>query len=775
MKTLKSICIILTLCTGAAVWAQTPPPDSPHLWKPVADEVYLQEASERVVTKTPVTSVAVFQGTAYAIQEGNVLRVSGETLEMVQGAPSMALRLRVLDNALWALAEKGLYRFDGNEWKCLDSQRFVDVCLHLGVVHAATRDDVFRLEDGKLVSVKPAAGYQTSDKTMEMEDGSQVLAQPVEIGPIDAIASYSGTLYVLRPGQLVLFDGRVVNHSPLDWGELPSKQTRAMLSAGSRLFIATDRGLGVLRGAAMTTLKGADGLPYEDTTCLAQGFDEDLWIGTSTGAIRMTKDQWHYFGATLWLPGDGVNDIAVGDRVVYIATQAGIGIVRYEPYTLLKKAAFYERHIEEWGHKRMGFIHSLYNAGPEKGWIRHISDNDGGHTSPYLAAMSFKYAVTGDEVARQAAVDSFKAMAWLQQITGTDGFVARAIWSPTGDQDKMATQGSGGLPAKWYPTPDGLWYWKGDTSSDEIDAHFYSVSIFHDLVAKGPEKERAKEHLTRIASHIIKNGYVLRDMDGKPTRWGRWDPQYLLRPYGFYAAGLNGLEAQGFMRAAFAVSGDQQFEDAYQQMLKWGYHNYTVRQKITFPPQEIAPWDDRLCFESYFTVLRYTQDPNMRSIYLRSLARTWEVKRLEHLAWYNFVYGALTGNDCEEERAAQYLRECVLEGAGWGYKNSHRADLAPERGYVPYQGGTRGMSPRETGSVGGDDAALGYDRSGHGKSMHDPSSFLCTYWMGRYYGMLKAPETKDPELTSVKPRTGQQFGAAPYAGPSRPENLIPGQ
>ena len=46
--------------------------------------------------------------------------------------------------------------------------------------------------------------------------------------------------------------------------------------------------------------------------------------------------------------------------------------------------------------------------------MREISDNDGGHTSPYLAAMSFKYAVTGDEEARKEAVESFKAMLWLE-------------------------------------------------------------------------------------------------------------------------------------------------------------------------------------------------------------------------------------------------------------------------------------------------------------------------------------------------------------------------
>ena len=113
-----------------------------------------------------------------------------------------------------------------------------------------------------------------------------------------------------------------------------------MLSLGSRLLVATDRGIAVLRGAALTTVTGKDGLPYEDVTCLATGFDGDLWIGTTTGAIRNTGKQYHYFGAHHWLPGDNVHDIVVQGqnglhrhgsrnrnhplRTVYLAEKGGL-------------------------------------------------------------------------------------------------------------------------------------------------------------------------------------------------------------------------------------------------------------------------------------------------------------------------------------------------------------------------------------------------------------------------------------------------------------------
>jgi len=738
-----------------------------RLWTPQPDEVYLQEVSEKINTTSPVTSIALFKDKLFLVMQGSIHRLDdGAVIPMAQ-APAEIRRLMVLQERLYALSESGLHQWDGAGWRRLSERPIIDLCLHRGALHAATEEAVYRCTQGTFVDIEPKGGYLSSDITVVMADGSQVLSDPVRLGPIQRIASYSGTLYVLRPGKLVLFDGRIVNENHIDWGELASPNTNDLLAVGSRLFIATDRGLSVLRGAAVTTIKGTDGLPVEETTCLTQGFDHDIWIGTTTGAVRMLKNGWHYFGPERWLPADHVHAIAVEGRTVAIATDGGVGLIRYEPYTLAKKAMYYERRLEAFGHKRLGFIHSLYRNKDTGEWIREISDNDGGHTAPYLTAMCYKYAVTGDEEARREAVHSFKAMVWLEQITQKKGFVARAIWSTTGDQDRMARQGSGGLPAKWYPSKDGKWYWKGDTSSDEIDAHFYAVSLFHDLVAQGEEKELAKQHLLRIADHIIANGWVLRDMDGQPTRWGRWDPDYLLRPYGYVARGLNGMQAQTYMLTALALSGgNKKYQDAFNQLMRWGYQNYTVRQKITFPPEDIAPWDDNLANFCYYTLFRYSRDTEQFPIYLRSLERTWELKRLEHVPWYNFTYGAVTGNDCEVERAVQHLREWSLDCIAHRYTNSHRDDLYPEPGYTNYGGGTRAMSPREisTGSY-----VMPYDGGSGENRMAAPTGFLRDYWMGRYHGFICAPAVQAAELISVPMQDAGSHGAKPYSGPPRPD------
>jgi hypothetical protein len=737
----------------------------------VPDEVFLQEVGEKIATPKPVTGLGFFDHRLYLVTGGELKSLRDGELSEAPGAPKNVTRLRALAGELWALSDTGAYRLAGQTWQRVSDQPFVDVCLHLGKVYAATRDEVFRLEGDHFVAARPPGGYLSSDTTVVMEDFSQVLADPVQLGPIQRLASYSGTLYLLRPGSLALLERKTFVPNPIDWGTLPSPVTRDLLAQGSRLYVATERGVGVLRGMTMATLNGADGLPYEDVTCLSPGFGGDLWIGTTRGAIRMVGDAFHYFGADHWLPSEAVRDIAVDGTTVCVATDAGLGIIRYEPFTLQRKAAWFEREMTDWGFQRLGFVHRLYWGGDKDGWLREISDNDGGNTSHWLAAMTYKYAATGDPQAREEALEAFKAMVWLHDITTTPGFIARAIWSVKGDKGERGTRGSGGLPAKWYPTPDGLWLWKGDTSSDEVNAHIYSVALFHDLAAKGKEKDRAAQHIASIASHILDNGWVLRDMDGKPTRWGRWDPAYLQRPYGFESRGLNGMEAQTYMTTAFAMTGDPKFQAGLDQLIKWRYHTHTVRQRLTFPPDQVAPWDDELAFFCYDALLRYARDPELCSIYLRSLERTWEILRVREIPFYNFIYGSITGNDCEVPEAVRHLREWSLDLVNHNYRNSHRSDLAARRGRLPYGAGTRPISPRESEAQWGTRDSMQYDGGEGGKGVTPPTGWLEDFWMGRYYGFIEAPNTNDSALLTGGAHPQSLRRAVPYEGPPRPPGL----
>ncbi|HWR99140.1 MAG TPA: hypothetical protein VN249_00920, partial [Prolixibacteraceae bacterium] len=102
------------------------------------------------------------------------------------------------------------------------------------------------------------------------------------------------------------------------------------------------------------------------------------------------------------------------------------------------------------------------------------------------------------------------------------------------------------------------------------------------------------------------------------------------------------------------------------------------------------------------------------------------------------------------------------------YTNSHRDDLFVEPGYTSYEGGKKSLSPRESSIAQDHHSSTVLDGGNDGKSVIIPTDFMLDYWMGRYHGFIEAPATTDPELISVRMRTGERFGAAPYDGPARP-------
>lgn len=723
-------------------------------WQAVRDEVFLQEVGSQVVTSDPLTAVAVYEGRVFAGTAKGLLHLEAERL-VEEAAPKEPVRRLVsAGGAVWAVTAPGLHRREGDGWKRISAEAVTDVCAHRGDTFVAVGRKIWRVRGDTLEPMGEA----------EARFG------------ITRLVPHQGSLFVHGTGRLTTFafgtfGGRDAYDFPADqawdWGALPSPNTHDVVSFGPSLVLATDRGLGVLRGMSLTGVRGEQGLPFEDTTCLAVGFTNDLWIGTTRGAIRQVGGAFHYFAGRRWLPGERVNAIAVGARAAYVATDRGLGIIGYEPFTLAKKAAYYERHLESWGQKRLGLVHKLEWDDTLKGHVREAGDNDGGYTGYYLAAQSYRYAVTKDPEARREATNTFHAMRWLETMTGIPGFPARSVWAK-GERGHKSTGGSGGYPAEWHDTADGKFEWKGDTSSDELCSHFYAFAVFLETAAQGEEVAQAKTHLSRIATHLIEHRWQLVDLDGKPTRWGRWDPDYFLTDEGRYDRGLQAVELLSFIKSAEVLTGDPKFAAAYRRLVELGYPAYTLRARNTFPPDSVLHFLDELGFWSFWNLLRYEQDPELRALYRRAYERGFEVVRGENNPWFNFLYGALTGEDCETGPAVAHLRDWPLDLRVWSYQNSQRADLRTPPGYVAPKGGTKAFPPRETEPLRWDHWTMQADGGTGGNDVVEPASWLLAYWMGRHHGFIEAPTVTDDKLLTVRPDEVPKGGAKPYDGPARP-------
>ena len=302
-------------------------------------------------------------------------------------------------------------------------------------------------------------------------------------------------------------------------------------------------------------------------------------------------------------------------------------------------------------------------------------------------------------------------------------------------------------------------------------SHFYAVSLFLELVAQGAEVDQARRHLGGIAGHLLDHGWRLIDVDGQPTRWGRWDPAYLATDEGRFDRGLQAVELLSFMKTAADVTGEARFHDAYGRLVGMGYPGWTLRQRSTHPPEDIAHFEDQLAYWSWWNLLRRETDPELRALYLRGHERSHEITRIERNPFFLFLYGALTGHDCEPSAAVRHLREWPLDLRVWSFANSHRADLRPPPGLLPHKGGIRAFSPREHQPMRWDAWTMQEDGGAGGRDVAEPGGWLLAYWMGRYHGYITAPQTKEPALVGARPEEIPAGGARRYEGPPRP--LVP--
>lgn len=486
--------------------------------------------------------------------------------------------------------------------------------------------------------------------------------------------------------------------------------------------------------------------PLQHFHCGSVGADGTVWLGGRQGAVCLRHGSWEYYGGPRYLPADEVVDLAADDEGgAWIATSAGLSRIERVSLTLEQKAARFEEQVRA-RHCREGYVSTcqLASAGDLERYTYYASDNDGLWTALYVAAQCFRYAVTGSEEAKRRAWQSTTALLDLERRTPISGFPARALVRE--GEDIIKSRGEWHRTETWHapgekepgPSPDGPWEWKGDTSSDELDGHYFALSIFYDLVADEPQKREIREVVERITDHLIDNDFLLIDLDGQPTRWGVFSPRYLNGSWE-PERGLNSLSILSHLRTAHHICGHGRYLDAARELIE--EHHYainTLNQKI-LPPGDVNHSDDELAFLCYYPLLRYETNPDLRHLYLLSLERSWQIERPERNPLWNFIYGSLTGNPCDVENAARTLGEIPLDLVKWPVRNSHRNDIicAPKTGRF---GEVQCIDPLPADERAGEkwnSNPYRLDGGGDGTSEEDATHFLLPYWLGRYRELLE--------------------------------------
>jgi hypothetical protein len=540
-----------------------------------------------------------------------------------------------------------------------------------------------------------------------------------------------------------------------------AKDLTTLAIRGDEILIGTHNGYyGISLRTGLETTPRQTKLPVLDITCLAPTA-EGVWAGTTRGvffqrdararrtaspALPDGPNGIRYYASKRWLSDDFVVDLKLDDTGnVLVLTKTGLNQIQFKTMTLAEKADWYDRKIRL-RHIRFGLTGERVLPVPGDVTTSEIidTDNDGGWTSYYLGSQAFRFAATGRSQARSNAWESFAALERLQQLPKRDGFFARTI-------ERRGFKYSD--PDRWRELPGNDWDWKGHTSSDEFTSHTFAHGVMWQLVAKTlAEKQRLATNYTAIMDHIIRNQWYLIDVDGKPTLWGRWNPEYVnWYPHSIVDRRLNSAEMIAGLQLAYAMTGREFYrQTAYELFEKHGYlTNILSSMKLIGPTTGFVHFDndmgnewnhsdDELAFFNYWTLYHFAFNRDLRVKYAAAIRDHWEFERAEQYAIWNFIHsGSGGGHDCDAAGAVWTLRATPLDTITWSVQNSHRRDVTKLAPSFSGRELKELLPPGERVFARINTQPFILD-GGNGGGIELPGDeYLIGYWLGRYLGEIK--------------------------------------
>ena len=583
---------------------------------------------------------------------------------------------------------------------------------------------------------------------------------------------------------------RAVALRSADEGWDPAQITSLAFDSTGRLWFGSSQGVGV-RDASGTWrfIDPARGLPVLGVTSMAGASDGSMWVGTTRGAIRIAGAVIEYRQGPRWLPGDHVRSVSVdADGTAWFETDQGRGGIASTATTLAAKADAYESAIDR-HHRRTpyGYVVEAHLKAPGDvaSAFTTDNDNDGLWTGMYGAAQSFAFASTRSEVARARARRAFEALRFLVDVTRggshspADGFPARSILPTSGPdpnvedsaaRDRQRQQRDTAwkvIEPRWPRSADGTWYWKSDTSSDELDGHYFFYALYHDLVARDQaERAEVAAVVRRITDHLLLHDYSLVDHDGAHTRWAVFGPRALnLTPRWIDERGLNSLSMLTYLRIAHHMTGEARYDTAARTLVSdHGYAMNLLYPKVTLGVGGGNQSDDEMAFMNYYHLLKYERDPIVKSAAARSLHAYWQLERPERNPFFNLVAAvSLEGTSfvtafgtetlslpvsAWRDDSLDTLRRFPVDLVDHALANSHRLDLVPIDPHVrPDADAPIGLR-RSDGKVLPVDERMVFhwnldpyvlDHKGRGARLADGTSYLLPYYMGLYHRVIALP------------------------------------
>jgi hypothetical protein len=342
-------------------------------------------------------------------------------------------------------------------------------------------------------------------------------------------------------------------------------------------------------------------------------------------------------------------------------------------------------------------------------------------TGHYLAAESYRFAVTRSPEALANVRAALKGIQGLVNVTGT-GVLARVRlpvdWEDTVDNRAVITEeaGSGVYRATLKGTE---YYWVGKTSRDQYVGVVFGLAVAYDLVdeAADPKVRPAiAKTVTRMLTFLLDNNWAVRMPDGSVSTvfTGRFDQQLMLLQVGKRVNPTAfGAKYDSYRKRYAALAGvpvAAEVRDVHSSYFKFN-----------------------LDYAAFFTLIRLEAAGSARNFYLAAYRTLRDSTASHGNAHFDAIDRALRGADAARDARIPDLLDALLlrpRRDEWVDLTSRYAACGDNEACDPIP-----VVERVRTDFLWQRSPFQLSGGGDGRTESAGIDYILPYWMARYYGV----------------------------------------
>ena len=258
-------------------------------------------------------------------------------------------------------------------------------------------------------------------------------------------------------------------------------------------------------------------------------------------------------------------------------------------------------------------------------------------TATYCAAESFRYAVTGEEDARQNAIAAVHTLRDHLRVTQTEGYIGRYV-GPVSDPaywleyagSELLKYGAG----QWLGT-----FYLSNSSSDQYVGWWHGLAIAYDLIDDDATRQLIRDLMKEVIDKLRRSAWLILNEDGLPTT---------------AAPMIDGAKRLVFCLIAAHVIDTPEYWDLYAEQFDQIAPTLPLTS-ISFFNRYTEYFANNLRNQIFYNLFRLETDPNRLAVYWDLFMKQRRWVEWTHNVHFDFVYL----NACEKMGQCEQAKEIM--------------------------------------------------------------------------------------------------------------------